>query len=680
MAGNPAGKFAFAMTQKGLVAGVIVDRIPSRTTVLLADKGRESWSNDRIFWISEARAPLHSPPAAADALAGFVERVDETRATLDLAMLWELLADDRSKVRVEDLAELAFSSTRSEELAAMACALAGDDAYFHAAGDDLFQPMPREAVEATLRRRQREAQEREQVERTAGRIAELAENGWAFDPADGAARTGVGWLRALAVFGAEEKEGQRGAAVLAAMQGETPSDPELAAFRVLQKLRVFHEDEILAVHRNRIARDFPPDVLADATRLAGLPLSEVEAAGRMELRAAPGGAGPVSIDDPWTHEVDDALMIEPAGEAVRVHVLIADPTALVPADSRVGIEGMARAATLYLPSGKVPMLPECLSEDAVSLLQGATRPMLDFECTLSAAGQVEGFRMVPVLAAVERRLGYDDVDAMVADAEASDPVALAVKRLAVLSDDLRRLRVEAGAVLVERDEVHVRVEDGQVVIRRLPWDSAARRLVAEFMVLACTQAGAFARANGIPIVYRRQNPPDDRNATAGLKPGTRAFAYRMVRSLRRAELTTQPDFHFGLGVIGYTQVTSPLRRFQDFLTHAQLKGFLRTGRAPLEADRVLRVFGDLETRGDAVTQSEREARRYFLLKYLKGFEGREVWGEVVAVQGSRGIVQLEETGLDLPAPGAGHLAIGTRVSLRVRDVDPRRDRVSLGLA
>jgi exoribonuclease-2 len=200
------------------------------------------------------------------------------------------------------------------------------------------------------------------------------------------------------------------------------------------------------------------------------------------------------------------------------------------------------------------------------------------------------------------------------------------------------------------------------------------------MVLACTQAGAFARANGIPTVYRRQNPPDDRNATQGLKPGTRAFAYRMVRTLRRAELTTNPDFHFGLGVVGYTQVTSPLRRFQDFVEHVQIKGYLRTGRAPLDTDALLRVFGDLEGRAEALTQVEREAKRYFTLKYLKKFENQDVAGEVVAALGSRGIVSLDDCGLELPVAGAGHLALGTRVVVRVREVDPRRDRVTLGLS
>ncbi|NOZ01225.1 MAG: RNB domain-containing ribonuclease, partial [Deltaproteobacteria bacterium] len=226
----------------------------------------------------------------------------------------------------------------------------------------------------------------------------------------------------------------------------------------------------------------------------------------------------------------------------------------------------------------------------------------------------------------------------------------------------------------------VRVEDGEVVVRRLPWGSPSRRLVAEFMVLACTLAGRFARDNGIPAVYRRQDPPDDPDAASEFEPGSRPHFFRMVRSMRRAVITTQPDFHYGMGVVGYTQVTSPLRRFQDMLVQIQLKGFLRHGRAPLDTDRILRIFGDLENRGDAITRTEREARRYFLLKALSRSKGAEETGEVLAVQGSRAIVELDRFGLEAPVPGGGRLKPGARVRLQVQDVDPRRDRINLRLA
>ena len=52
-------------------------------------------------------------------------------------------------------------------------------------------------------------------------------------------------------------------------------------------------------------------------------------------------------------------------------------------------------------------------------------------------------------------------------------------------------------------------------------------------------------------------------------------------------------------------------------------------------------------------------------------------GEVVSTQGSRAMVQLDETGLNLTVTGFGHVDLGTKVQVVVRSVDPRRDRVFL---
>lgn len=656
-----AGTVAFALTQEGVAALAILERDARRTTGISTTGKREVWSNDRIFFVSEVRVPMHRTQAAAEAVQAFLERVNERRAAMDLATAWEVTSDARSSLTFSDLAGLLFGREGPEERAAVAAALALDDTYFRVVGEETCKPLPREAVVAARRAREREEQEKGQIERAAAALSR------GLDLSDEACRNGVAWLKELAVFGTESKDGMRGAALLALLRGGTPGDQKLDAFDTLVSLGVFDEDEVLAIHEHKIRREFPKEVLEEAKRLAAQGLDE----DRRQLEPAPGWPGPFSIDDPWTTEVDDALMVEPALEAVRVHVLIADPSSLVTLDSAVGKEGALRAATLYLPNGKVPMLPPVLSEHALSLLQGEARPMLDFVSTLAQDGRVLDFSVVPVVARVERRLSYDEADQLLGLPD--DPTGRALSTLHALACGLRARRIEAGAQIIERDEVSVRVENGEVVVRRLRSDSPSRQTVSEFMVLACTQVGAFGRTHGIPLVYRRQSPPDDRNATEGLVKGTRAFAYRMLRSLRRAELTAQPDYHFGLGVIGYAQVTSPLRRFQDLVAHVQVKGFLRLGRPPLDSDAILRFFGDLENRAEAIAQVERQARRYFLLKYLKRFENKEVLGEVVARVSSRAVVHLEETGLEVQVPGLAHLEPGTRVMLRVRKVDPRRD-------
>lgn len=697
MGGRHAGKVAFARTRAGVVGGVFLDWADTRGHVLLADGRREVWTEDRLIWVSDARVPQHSSAAAREALRGFCERVQEV--PVDLASLWDLVVGDGGEWSVADLADLAFPRAGCEHRAALACALATDEVFFRSgSGAGQVTPHSREAVEQAQIRRQREEQEDALVARATAAVAEALQGGrpgrtdggpLAGAPGAGDDRglaLGIEWLRTLVVEGDGERAGVRGARVVHAVVGEDVRDPVPRAFDMLVRLGVFHEDEILGLHRHRIAPDFPAEVEEEAARIVASFPGACEEKERPVI-AADGQPGPLAVDDPWTTEVDDALWVEEGGEAgrtdpggpTRVHVLIADPSCGVPLGSSVAAEGMARAATLYLPDRKIPMFPRVLSEDAFSLVPGARRPMMDFCGDFDAEGNLLDFRITPVWAVLDRRLTYDEVDALLADPVDRDPAARALRTLSRLAAALRRRREGAGAVLVDRDDVSVRVVDGEVRVRRLRSDSPARRLVAEFMVFACTQAGRFAREHGIPVVYRRQSPPET-PLPPDLAPGSKAWAYRVVRSLKRAEMSVHPEPHFGLGVTGYTQVTSPLRRFQDFVVHAQLKGFLRDGRAPLDSDRILAMFGDVEGRADARVQVEREARRYYLLKYLKSFEGGDVAGEVVATQGNRAVVELAETGLEVWLNGAGHLPLGSEVRLRVQEVHPRRDRIAVRLA
>jgi hypothetical protein len=87
-------------------------------------------------------------------------------------------------------------------------------------------------------------------------------------------------------------------------------------------------------------------------------------------------------------------------------------------------------------------------------------------------------------------------------------------------------------------------------------------------------AARWALERGVPLVYRVQDAPRDDGGP------------------RRATYTLTPDPHHAMGGALYAHVTSPLRRFQDFLTHWQLKGWLHEGRAPLSTEDLLRRAGD----------------------------------------------------------------------------------------
>ena len=102
----------------------------------------------------------------------------------------------------------------------------------------------------------------------------------------------------------------------------------------------------------------------------------------------------------------------------------------------------------------------------------------------------------------------------------------------------------------------------------------AMRLVSEMMILCGEAIATFGSRNDIPLPYRGQ-PQSDINVSefAHLPEGpVRSFA--LVKVMRAAEIDfRKPARHGVLGIPGYVQFTSPIRRYLDLLAHYQVSCF-----------------------------------------------------------------------------------------------------------
>ncbi|MEC9072319.1 MAG: ribonuclease catalytic domain-containing protein, partial [Myxococcota bacterium] len=395
----------------------------------------------------------------------------------------------------------------------------------------------------------------------------------------------------LAVHGLDAKERDLAQELLKLIPISTKGGDVRRAFELLVRIGEFTPDENIFVRRAGVRNRFSGEVLEAADSAADLAAEGPAPRDATELLT-------LAIDDARTTEVDDAFAIE--GE--RLYVFIADVAAFVPAGGVLDEEAQRRVSTVYLAEGKIPMLPSVLSEGAASLEQGVTRRALCFSGEMSDDGRLLGLEVEEVFCRVDRRLTYVETDEILERKESADEVERLVQKAGAWLKLHRERRAMVGALLLQRNEIDLRVgDDGQVTVSPVNANGPARQMISEMMVATCAAVGSWCYDQQVPCVYRAQAAPDDARNMDGGEVSDTMDQHRVLRRLKPSTLTTRPQGHYTLGVSGYTQVTSPLRRYQDLVMHQQLKSYLRR-RRPRFTDRDLMGIFQSVDRGAAAVR------------------------------------------------------------------------------
>ena len=398
-----------------------------------------------------------------------------------------------------------------------------------------------------------------------------------------------------------------------------------------------------------------PERLGLPTSPPAVPLPELPDEPRTDLTHLPAFA----IDDEGSTDPDDAISLETTAEGRRLWVHVADVAALVPPDSEVDLEARARGATLYLPDGKVPMLPP---EAARRLGMGLedVSPALSFGLDLNEDGGVTGVDVVPSRVRVTR-LTYEEAEAQLDTQPLRD--------LYRLARDFQARRRENGAVRIDLPEVRIRVVDGEVIIRPLP-PLRSRALVREAMLMAGEAVAQYALDKGIPLPYTTQAPPDTDE-----RPEDLAGMFALLRRMNRSGYSSRPGRHAGLGLERYVQATSPLRRYLDLVVHQQLRATMQGDRL-LQTQELMERIGAAEAVAGSVSRAERMAEEHWTLVYL--LQHPDWRGEAILVDkwDHRGRLLIPELGLEDQMQLRKGWSLNGTVEVRVNDVDLPRLRAT----
>ena len=587
------------------------------------EKGRElRLAEDKLLWQYPRQA--NGLEDWQSTFAQIQTTVANLRRDIDIALLWES-AGELQLTAIEELAELYFGrAVTIEHLTALWRSLAEDRLYFRRRGKDWEARSAEQIAELTTQRNREHNRLQSQA---------LAKE-WL----QTLARSPLPAFPHLIRSATDNDEEEIGSFQLIAIQaellpfierleswlrGDTDKDVEELVTTIAMTSKL-NPRELVFETLQKIGR-LPLDADRDVI-VAGLKpefSTAVNEAAQQVLPWQPQALDVItpllfSIDDEETREVDDALAIEREAMLWKLTIAIADPASVIHRGDTLDREAMRRGTTVYLPTQTVLMLPERISCDIASLTAEQIRSSLVIRAWLNETGEIvksdinrEGIKVL-------RRLHYSDADQLLSQGE--DETAQQLRQLLAFAQQLQAQRLAQGALTLQRPEYKVTVVQDQIMVTMIAKDSPSRLIVAEMMILANHLAARYAQRHQIPVIYRCQDPP--------LEPVTEAMLadplnfHKIRKLLGRSSLSLQPGGHSGLGLSLYTQLTSPLRRFADLVIQRQLMAHLVGDKLPYDQEELFKVLETAERTARESRLIEGEAKRRWLMQYLK-----QNWGE-----------------------------------------------------
>lgn len=416
-----------------------------------------------------------------------------------------------------------------------------------------------------------------------------------------------------------------------------------------------HDIEMKAILiNNGFNLTFPENVIKESEALP-VQVREQDIAERRDMR----DEITFTIDPDTAKDFDDALSIKFLEDgSCEVGIHIADVSHYVRPGMALDKEALERSTSVYLVDRVLPMLPEKLSNELCSLRPNEDKLTFSAVFVFDKDDKITDRWFGKTIIHSDRRFTYEEVQDILDKNEGDYFHELWY--LNRLAHKLRRRRFKKGAINFETEEVKFRLDENNVPVEVYVKERKdAHMLVEDFMLLANREVAEFMAKKGenagqeIPYVYRIHDEPNpDKVAELALfakelgfemdisSPKSISKSYnRMIRAaendytlkllepiairtMSKAEYSTQNIGHYGLAFDFYSHFTSPIRRYSDVLAHRILeknlgeKAFFRTAKEELEEQ-----CKHISMQERKAMDAERESVKYKQVEFLEKHVG-----------------------------------------------------------
>jgi ribonuclease R len=449
-----------------------------------------------------------------------------------------------------------------------------------------------------------------------------------------------------------------------------------------------NDAEMLAYALERgFSHEHPKTVNEEAEAIQAHGITEKDFEGRRDFR----DTLTFTIDPFDAKDFDDAISYKKLDNGrYEIGIHIADVSHYVKPGSALDDEAVQRQTSVYLVDRVIPMLPEVLSNDLCSLVEGKPRLVMSAVFEMDDEGTIFSEWYGKAVIKSAKRFTYENAQEVL-DAK-SGTFFEELNTLNTIAKTLTKKRFESGALSLETEEVKFKLDEKGVpvdVYVKVRGDT--HKMIEELMLIANKKVSEFiskSHENAI-CVYRVHDKPDSdrmheldlfirglghqvrfmdglipsQDLNALLKklegrPEKNLLQLHITRSMAKAVYSTHNIGHYGLAFSFYSHFTSPIRRYPDVLLHRLLERTLQ-GNSPEEKERGYfdKMCLVASRREKEASDAERGSIKYKQVEYMshrigQTFDGMvsgvSDWGIYVEEKTSKceGMVRLRDLGDD----------------------------------